>query len=80
MLDMLDSVRKSSALANDVKLNIKNTRHIDKAIAAYKKESGTVVHSEQTLLNPDYVNQLQPVSNITDVEIKKIGTLIDIYV
>jgi hypothetical protein len=80
MLDMLDSIRKSNALAGEVKLNIKNPRHIDKAIAAYKRESGTVIHSEQTLLDPDYVTRIQPVSNITDVEIKKIGTLIDIYV
>lgn len=77
---MLDSVRKSMALSNETKLNIKNTRHVNKAIAIYKRASGEVSHSEQLLLNPNYVNEVQSVSNAQEAENNKIGTLINIYV
>lgn len=80
MWDILDSVRKNNMLSGEVKLNIKNNRHVNKAIAAYKREAGSVIHSEQALLDPDYVNNVPPVSNVAEVEIKKIGTLINIYV
>lgn len=80
MLDMLDSVRKSMALSNETKLNIDTTRHVNKAIAMYKRAAGDVSHSEQLLLDQNYVNEVQPVSNVPEVDNNKIGTLINIYV
>lgn len=80
MLDMLDSVRKSIALSNETKLNIDTTRHVNKAIAMYKRIAGDVSHSEQLLLDQNYVNEVQPVSNVPEVDNNKIGTLINIYV
>jgi hypothetical protein len=80
MLDILDSVRKSMALSNETKLNIDNSSHVNKAIAIYKRTSGEVSHSEQLLLDPNYVNEVQSVSNAPEAENNKIGTLINIYV
>lgn len=80
MLDILDSVRKSMALSNETKLNIDTTRHVNKAIAMYKRTAGDVSHSEQLLLDQNYVNEVQPVSNVPEVDNNKIGTLINIYV
>lgn len=80
MLDILDSVRKSMAHSNKPKLNIKNSHHVNKAIAMYKRSYGEVSHSEQLLLNPNYVNEVPSVSKSPEAENNKIGTLINIYV
>lgn len=80
MLDMLDSIRKSLALSNDVKLNIKNSKYVNKAIASYKRTAGEVSHSEQLLLDPSYVNKVPSVSNVAESHNQKIGSLINIYV
>lgn len=80
MLDMLDSVRKSMALQSETKLNIKNSSQVNKAIALYKRTAGEVSHSEQLLLDQNYVNAVQAVDNVPEVDNKRIGTLINIYV
>lgn len=80
MLDMLDSVRKSAAVASKPRLNIENSKYVNQAIAIYKRTSGHVSHVEQSLLDHDYVNQVQPVSNIVEPHTNKIGSLINIYV
>lgn len=68
------------ALSNETKLNIDNTHHVNKAIAMYKRTSGDVSYSEQLLLDQNYVNEIQAVSNVPEVDNNKIGTLINIYV
>jgi hypothetical protein len=80
MLDILDSVRKSMALQSETKLNIKNSSQVNKAIALYKRTAGEVSHSEQLLLDQNYVNAVQAVANVPEVDNKRIGTLINIYV
>lgn len=80
MLDILDSVRKSMALQSETKLNIKNSSQVNKAIALYKRTAGEVSHSKQLLLDQNYVNDVQAVANVPEVDNKRIGTLINIYV
>lgn len=80
MLDILDSARKSAAIASQPKLNIENSKYVNQAIAVYKRTSGHVSHVEQSLLDHDYVNQVQPVSNVVELRTNRIGTLINIYV
>ena len=77
---MLDSIRKSIALSNELKLNIDSHHNVNKAIAMYKRTSGNSSHSEQLLIEQSYVNKLQSVSNVPEVTNKRIGTLINIYV
>lgn len=68
------------AFQNETKLNIKNSSQVNKAIALYKRTAGVVSHSEQLLLDQNYVNDVQAVANVPEVDNKRIGTLINIYV